>query len=106
MCQHVISDKDNVMPIQRLRRLLPTEVNSPFEQEKRTEFNTYIRKHFGDLYKSPDEPVKLPKEYDRESYCEEDSSIPEADDFSDYAAYINAEVILPQNWEHIRAVGV
>ena len=106
MCQHVMTDKGNVMPIQTLRRLLPTENNSPFESEKRIEFDKYIHKRFGDPFKSPDEPVDIPDEYDWEYYCEEKSSIPETDEYADYAAYINAEVLLPQNGEHMRAARV
>ena len=86
MCQHVMTDKGNVMPIQTLRRLLPTEINSPFESEKRIEFDKYIHKRFGDPYKSPDEPVEIPDEYDWEYYCEEKSLIPETDEFAEYAA--------------------
>ena len=37
MCQHVLTDKDNVMPIQTLRKLTPSEINSPFELEKRND---------------------------------------------------------------------
>ena len=106
MSQHVLTDKGTVMPIQTLRRLTPSEINSPFEIEKRKEFDAFIRKRFGDPISPPEKPIEIPKEYDWEEHLEEPSEIPEVDDYDDYEGFINAEVLLPQNGEHMRAARV
>ena len=105
MCQHVLTDKGNVMPIQTLRRLTPSEINSPFELTKRKEFDSYIRKRHGDPMKSV-EPEPIDEDYNWEQYCEENSNILDVDEYADYAAYINSEVLLPQDGEHMRAARV
>lgn len=105
MCQHVLTEKGTVMPIQTLRRLTPAEVNSPFEVEKRRNFDSFIRKRFGDPLNAPNH--KVPDVYDWEKHIEEpESTMPNSDDYADYAAYIDAEVLLPQNGEHMRAARV
>ena len=108
MCQHVLTDKGNVMPIQTLRRLTPSEINSPSELEERKCFDKFIKKRFGNTLRSGlnEETDEIPKEYDWESFCEEPSTIPDVDDFADYEAYMHAEVLLPQNGEHMRAARV
>ena len=70
MCQHIMIDKGNVMSIQTLKIPLPTEVNSPFELDKIIKFDKFIRKPFGDPFKSPVESIVLQEEYEYESYCE------------------------------------
>ena len=105
MCQNILTEKGTVMPLQTVRRLTPAEVNSPFEVDKRKAFDTFIYKRFGDPSASPEKGV--PDVYDWSSHLEEpEAQMPEADDFADYAAYINAEVLLPQNGEHMRAARV
>lgn len=114
MCQHVLTNKGHVMPIQTLRSLTPAEMNSPFEQEQRKEFDRFVNKKFGTPLQAPKIPLEkdLPQEYDWEDYLdgdtgiEEPSDIPDADEYDDFEAYLHAEVLLPQNGEHMRAAKV
>ena len=106
MSQHVLTHKGTVMPIQTLRRLTPAEVNSPFEIEKRNEFDKFIRKRFGNSISPPNTPVEIPKAYDWEEHLEEPSEVPDVDDYEDYESFINTEVLLPQNGEHMQAARV
>ena len=109
MSQYVLTEKGNVMPIQTLRRLLPSEMNSPFEIDKRKSFDSFITRKFGTPYSPPENGVSedgLSPEYDWEKHLEEPSDIPDADEFEDYENYVGMEVLLPQNGQHMQAARV
>ena len=107
MSQYILTDTGQVLPCQTVRRLTPSEINNPNEQRKRSEFDAFIRRKFGD---SLNLPTDVPDVYDWTTYCDNDSGeaheMPEADDFNDLETYINNEVLLPQNGEHLKAARV
>ena len=107
MSQYILTDTGQVLPCQTVRRLTPSEINNPNEQRKRSEFDAFIRRKFGD---SLNLPTDVPDVYDWTTYCDNDSGeaheMPEADDFNDLETYINSEVLLPQNGEHLKAARV
>ena len=105
MSQFVLTEKGQVMPIQMIRKLTPSEMLNPSEVEKRKEFDAYIKQRYGDSITPPKEPIDdIPNDYDWTSHIASD--IPEVDDIDDYERYSNAEVLLPQNGEHMRAARV
>ena len=93
-----------MLPFQTLRRLTPAEMTSPIERNKRHEFDSFIKKRFGD---SLNPPPQKPEKYD---YYEDDvegsTQIPNADDIPDLDMYLNMEVLLPQDGEQMRAARV
>ena len=99
MSQHILIDTGDVLPLQAIRILTPAEINSSVEDEKRNRFNLIIREKFDDSLRPPTPISEEPSKYDD---IEEPSKIPEADDFADSDLYIDSEVLLPQNGEHMR----
>ena len=106
MSQHVLTEDGNVLPLQTIRRLTPAELISEVEKDKMAEFNRKIKKKWGDSITPPEVEV-TPEAYvpyaDEHGNTEE---LPDADDIPDYDLYINAEVVLPQDGEHMRAARV
>ena len=108
MCQYILTDKGQVMPVQTLRRLTPSELNNPFEIEARKSFDDFIRKRYGDPHKPPENNDSLPSPQDTlvDFGIEDESTVPEADDFENYENYIGGEVLLPQYGEHMHAARI
>ena len=126
MSQWVLTAKGEVMPIQTLRALTPAEQNNPAMKERMTAYDNFIRSKFGDsANKAPPQPTDSYPEGDVDQgesppddvihedgeiyeglYGEGTYSMPEADDISDYDVYIDAEVMLPKDGEHMQAARV
>lgn len=120
MSQWVLTAGGQVLPIQTLRHLTPAEKANIDIKRKQYEFDRFIRKRFGDTFSTPS-PAKGEKEVrfsdpDKpddiiyqpyvDLYTGETEEIPETDDIPDYDGYIQAEVLLPQDGEHLRAARV
>ena len=111
MSQWVMNNKGTVLPIQSLRVLTQSEMNSPSEKQKRADFDAGIKKKFGDSIvdveptTEVDEP-EMDDLYEDELENGEDSTMPEADDIDGYDRFINAEVLMPRDGEHMHAAKV
>jgi len=108
MNQNILNDTGNVLTYQKFRRLTKIETSSPIEADKRNRFDSFIKSKLGDSMNKPPEPIKLD-----ELVVKTPVSISDADSFSDYDEYINAELMLPKSGEGmtaekvcIRSVGV
>lgn len=105
MSQWILTDKGQVLPFQTVRALTPAEINNPAQAEQRRELDKFWRKKFGDsINPPPEEDTQVPDEYKWDLVL--DSLTPEADDIPDYDAFLDMEVLLPQNGEHLRAARV
>jgi hypothetical protein len=106
MSQWVLTRQGNVIPRQTLRKLTPSELISDVERNKRNEFDAAIRKRHGDSISPP--PPNDTSSIDDEALDNdmEDHTMPDADSFLDYDEYINSEVLLPKDGEHMMAAKV
>ena len=108
MSHWISTEKGIVLPFQTVRRLLPSEIDRPSEIEKRREYDKFMRNKYGDSITGPSEDLESqPDVLDR--YLWEpvsQSSVPEVDDFDDYDAFMEMEVVLPRNGEHLQAARV
>jgi hypothetical protein len=106
----VLTATGDVLPIQTCRKLTEAEKNSPVLKEEMHEFDRYIRKRFGDSRNAPVAVEGHPVGNKDFTYYDDDddgtSELPEADDIGDLDYYLDAEVVLPQNGEHMRAARV
>ncbi len=116
MSQWVLLESGKVLPIQTLRKLTPSEMNSETEKAKRQRFDEKIRSMYGSSVNAPD-PNDIPFSDDEfevdEFYADDDgetTEMPEADDIAtdidEYDKFINAEVLLPKDGEHMQAAKV
>jgi len=104
----IMNDNGTVLPYQTLRPLTPSKMKSPMEKTKRVAFDKAILLCHGNSMKDVKENEVLP--YD-ELYVDEiedgkDSEMPEASDFENYDAYINAEVLLSRDGEHMQSAWI
>ena len=124
MSQHVLTETGEILPTQTLRSLTQNEIESPTEKEKRKRMDDVIRRKYGDSKSVPDNWIKRrkkPSDIDQYQapadnneepmYYEDEKSgkahaLPEADEIPDLDQFINAEVLLPQDGEHMRAAQV
>ena len=108
MSKWIMNDNGTVLPYQTLRPLTPSEMNSPMETTKRNAFDKAIRLRHGDSIKNVkhDEVPPLDDLYEDDVENGKDSEMPEASDFDDYDAYINAEVLLPRNGDHMQSAKI
>ena len=125
MYQRVLTEAGEILPFQTLRSLTPSDCKNPNEESSIKKFYEEIRKRFVD---SRDPPANLfdrrrkprdPDQYKDELFESEPGSvpnnfavhedkqngksreIPEADDILNLEMYINDEVLLPYNGEHM-----
>jgi hypothetical protein len=112
MSQWVLTDNGMVLPIQTCRPLTDAEYNSPVERQRMADFDSFIKKRFGDSASPPpEEPISDPTEKEFDYYEDGEpgsqaAAMPEAEDVGDLDNYLNAEVLLPQNGEHMQAARV
>ena len=126
MSQWVLTATGDVMPIQSLQLLNHSEQNSPAMQDRQKAFTSYIKKPLGDSMSPPppDQTDPYPEDlvspgeaapddvvYESyEGWYPEDqviNDLPDADDIPDnYDVYIDAEVLLPKDGEHLQAARV
>ena len=124
MSQWVLTAGGEVMPIQTLRALTPSEYNRPSMRDRMRDFDDFIKRKFGDSIRPPPrETIKDPyPEKDMETgepdddqdvyvpyeglYGEGTSTLPEIDDVAEYDLYIDAEVMLPKDGQHMQAARV
>ena len=135
MSQRVLTEKGELLPVQTLRKLTKAEMDDPLEIEKRKQFDAYILQRYGDSKNPPEnwvkrrrkpgEPIQFEDKSntlgasddsrgnpDESEFLYEDDTtgkaheMPEVDDINDFDMYINSEVLLPQDGEHMRAAKV
>jgi hypothetical protein len=108
MSKWILNDKGTVLPFQTLRPLTPSEMNSPMEKTKREAFDKAIRLRHGDSIKDVEEDTAPPLDelYQDDIEDGRDSEMPEASDFDDLETYINTEVLLPRDGEHMQSAKV
>ena len=87
--QHVLNDQGNVLPYQKFRRLTKEEHRSADESLKRDNFDLIIHSKLGDSMTPPPQTISLDEPAVRTT-----DSIPDAESFSDFDEYINAELML------------
>ena len=121
MSNWVLTSTGDIMPIQTVRQLTPGEHNSPTMKDRKRDFTSFITNKFGDSMVppqqdsesntypegilSPGEEEDIYEPYEG-LYDEGTSTLPDVDDIPDYDLYIDAEVMLPQNGEHMQAARV
>ena len=123
MSQSVLTEAGEVLPIQTLRKLTEAEVNNPNEKERRKRMDEFVFSKYGDARNVPDNWVARrrrpgdPVQHEdnelettpNEAYQDNSGdsiSQPEVDSIPDLDLFINAEVLLPQDGEHMRAARV
>ena len=123
MAMWVLNDKGNVLPYQSIRPLLPSEIDSPVERNKRIAFDNQIKIRHGDSVHNidqisdveernenndilNDENMVVDELYEDEFENGIDSTMPEPSDYPDYNKYINMEVLLPRNGKHMESARV
>ena len=106
MSQHVLIREMQVLPLATIRRLTPAEHNSPGIIRRKAEFDEAVFKKMGDSLHPPVEE-SIPSDYTPyHDMNDKTETMPEADDIPDYDLYLQAEVMLPQNGEQMRAAKV
>ena len=125
MSQWVLTATGEVTPIQLLQLLNNAEKNSPAMKEKQKAFTNFMNKRLGDSMTPPaPQSESYPKAIVSPGETEPDDTVykkykgwydndqvindlPEADDVQgNFDLYIDAEVLLPQDGEHLRAARV
>ena len=101
MSQHVLDDQVNVLPYQTFRRLTKDENRSAAESLNQDNFDLIIKSKVGDSMTPPSQPIALD-----EPEVRTPESIPDADSFSDFYEYINAELMLSREGEGMVAARV
>ena len=105
MSQWVLNRQGNIIPRQTLRKLTSSEMISEIEINKRKEFDECIKKRHGDSVNPPPKPNEDDENYPHDNDME-DHTMPDADTFPDYDEYINNDVLLPKDGEHMMAAKV
>ena len=130
MSQHVLMESGEVIPVQTLCSLTQNEVGNPNEKKRQNQFDERILKRFGDSRNPPDNWLERRRRTgDPEQYTDTDSkvsqtdddiahkvytnqdgkdehTIPEVDDMPDLDWFLDAEVLLPQDGEHMQTARV
>ena len=101
MSQHVLNDQGNVLPYQTFRRLTKDKHRSADESLKRDNFDLIIKSKLGDSMTPPPQPIALD-----EPAVRTPESIPDADSFTDFDEYINAELMIAREGEGMVAARV
>ena len=89
MRQHILDDQVNVLPYQTFCRLTKDKHRSAAESLKRDNFDMIIKSNLGDYMTPSPQAIALD-----EPAVRTPESIPDADSFSDFDEYINAELML------------
>ena len=105
MSQWVLRNNGKVLPYQTLRRLTKAELANPEEVEKRGSFDKRIKSLLETSIEPPPSETHEVTPYYKDS-INPPHEMPEADSFKDYDKYLNAEVLLSQDGEHLEAVRV
>ena len=107
MSQWILTDTGDVLPIQTVRSLTHSEMNNPDELVKRERFTKMITAKLGHSGKGPPSSSVIDQgENERREDTQVSKHIPEADEITDYDLYLNSEVLLPQDGEHMQAARV
>lgn len=121
MSQWVLTAGGQVLPIQTLRRLTPAEMATPEIKRRQYDFDRFIKKRFGDRFKTKHVPEGEEKQVrfkddshpddviyqaHEDLYTWETEETADTDDVPNYDEYINAEVLLPKDGEHMQAAKV
>jgi len=107
MSKWILNENGKVLPYQTIRKLTKSEVISPVEIERRKIFSKEIEKKLGGTFNDEDgsEP-ELDDLYVDDIENGHNSSMPEADDIETYDEYINSEVLLPREGEHMQVARI
>ena len=89
MSQHVLNDQGNVLTYQIFCRLTKDEHQSAAESSKRDNFDLIIKSKLGYSMTPPPKPISLD-----EPAVRTQKSILDADSFTNFGEYLNAELIL------------
>ena len=111
MSQYVLLESGKVITIQNLRSLTEAEKENHSEKARRDKFDDAIKKLYGDSEAPPDGWVQRRRKTDDDGLRindenREDYALKDVDDYSDFDAYIGAEVLLPQNGDVLKAARV
>ena len=118
MSQNILTEQGEILPIQTCRKLSESEWENPNEIEKRKKMDLFMMKRYGDAKSVPENWIRRrrrpgdPMQYDDENptieryedeFNKENDPIPEMDDIPDLDLFMNSEVLLPQDGDHLRA---
>ena len=103
MSQRVLNKEGNVVPQETLKYLTPLEHQSNVEMHTRETFDSFIRSKLGDYLNPPPNPIDL---NEPNTPIPDKDSILEADNYSNYDKYINAEVIIPKDGERVKSAKI
>ena len=101
MIQYVLNEQGSVLPNQTFRKLTKEEHQSAAESLKRDNFDLIIRSKIRGSMTPPSQLIPLDDPAVRTS-----ESIPDADSFTDFYEYINAELFLAKEGEGMVAARV
>ena len=99
---------------------MPAELNRPAMKDQMRDFNNFIKKKYGDNSKPPPPTVDDPYPENEDGfellppngevyeglYREEAEDRPDIDNIENYDSYIDVEVMLSKNGEHMQAARV
>ena len=107
MSQWVLNKHGNVLPIQTLTKLHDDEWTNRDEIKERGEFDHAIEQRHGTALSLPPSTPQVQVESNYEDgNGNQEQGMPDADDMPDYDQYINSEVLLPSDGEHLKAARV
>lgn len=129
MSHWVLTVTGDIMPIQTLRRLTPSECASPTMKARMNDFDEAIKRKLGDSMTPPPLPDTVETAYPEHSdhpaddgevddvvyeddnlyeglYGEETSTMPETDTIDEPDLYFDAEVMLPKDGTHMQSARV
>ena len=123
MSQHVLLENGTVISVQTLQGLTEAEIDSPLEQSKRNAFDKANQKLFCDDDSPPVDQSKRRRQHDGVKYINEDNEvgknfgngekikqatqkIQDNDRFDCFNAYVNTEILMPQNWDVMQSACV
>ena len=105
MSQWILNINGQVQCVSTLRKLTRAEIDSETEREKRNEFTKCIKLRLG----SSMSPAEIKINETPVSHPVDDPKIRDADDYEglhEFDEYLGAEVLLPQNGEHMKSAKV
>ena len=116
MSQWVLTITGDVMPIQTLRRITESEKSNPSMMLRMNEFDIKIKERYGDsnyppkgereTFNNDDDDIVYKEPYESLYDDEVHPNTVEADEIVDHELYLDAEVMLPKDGEHLQAARV
>lgn len=115
MSQWVLTATGDVMPIQTLRRLTDSEKNNQSMKDRMKEFDLKIKLKYGDSMNAPpndegndaigndDNDVIYSEPYEDWYEADQQPDTEEVDKITDLEVFLDAEVMLPKDGQHLQA---